>query len=264
LTSQTAHKMLHDQRARGAISTEFGAFGLVRHREEGALKLRMPRLSQEAILINTGGGIAGGDHYANSFTLTTGAKCTITSQAAERVYRSMGPAAEITNDFTLSQGAELAWLPQETILFEGAVLKRRMTARLETESRLLAVESIVLGRSAMGEVLQDVQFTDHWDVWRNGRLLHSERLRLSGAPPKSLARLRGCKAFATVLLVAQDAEIAAQALARYSQPDIGISCWNGKLIARLVAEDGFQLRKSLKTVLSACLSGRQLPRVWEM
>ena len=261
---QIAHTLLHQQRSRGTIETHLGPNGLVRHREEGCLKLRLPHGGQEAILINTSGGLAGGDEISTRISVAANTNFYITSQAAERVYQTLGPPAIVENRFEIADGASFCWLPQEAILFNGANLTRKMDVYLAKGASFLAVESIVLGRTAMHENLTQIEFRDQWNVWQNNKLIHAERMKLSGMPAQSLATLNGANAFATVVLISGQAEQKLPFLQKVLRGQQGVSCWNGKLLARLVAEDGFQLRNTLKLVLSACLDGKALPRNWEM
>ena len=221
-------------------------------------------LPLSAIIINTSGGLAGGDQLSTQLTVAAAANFTVTSQAAERVYRTLGPAAEIAHEFVIEDAAILAWLPQETILFNASALNRSLTVRLGEGARFLAVEAYVLGRTAMPETLNTFSLRDTWDIYRGENLIHAERLAMAGPVPKSEATLHGAKAFATVMLVDDNAERFVPKLRAITGSDHGISIWNGKLLARLVAEDGFHLRKTVKAVLSVCLDGRALPRNWEM
>ena len=127
---------IRHQRSEGAILLSMGATGLKRLREAHAAKARIPAGSREAILINTGGGLAGGDRFSFAITAEENARLTLTSQAAERVYRTLGPAAEVDVRLAAEAGATLMWLPQETILFDGAALSRRITASLDVPSPL--------------------------------------------------------------------------------------------------------------------------------
>lgn len=261
---QPIHKLLHQQRSQGVVETHLGPNGLIRHREEGCLKLRLPHGGQEAILINTSGGLAGGDQISTRLSIAPEAYFTVTSQAAERVYQTLGPPATIAHRFEVAKGASFCWLPQETIMFNGASLTRKMDMHLAKGASFLAVEAIVLGRTAMDENLTRIEFGDQWNIWKNEKLIHAERLKISGTPSQSLATLNGAKAFATLLLISEQVEQKLPLLQKILRGQQSVSCWNGKLIARLVAEDGFQLRNTLKLVLSACLDGRALPRNWEM
>jgi urease accessory protein len=257
----TAEPIRH-QRSEGDILLSMGATGLKRLREAHSAKARIPAGSHEAILINTGGGLAGGDRFAFTITAEEDARLTVTSQAAERVYRSLGPAADVEVKLTAEAGATLMWLPQETILFDGAALTRRITADLAGDARFLAVESVILGREAMGETVRQARLHDRWRIRRNGTLIFADDIAFDGLPPASAATLGEARAFATVVLVspgAGDLLDKARALigARGSA-----SAWSGKLVARLAARDGFELRKSLIPALSLLADGAPLPKTW--
>src|SRR5215471_3301886 len=144
-------------RARGRVSLALAATPqgarLTTLREEGSLRVRFPGAcagTPQAVLINTAGGIAGGDHFAVDLALDTDARLTVTTAAAEKIYRSLGPDACVDVTATLADGAELIWLPQETILFDRARLARTVTIALARATTLLFAEAIVFGRTAMG------------------------------------------------------------------------------------------------------------------
>ncbi len=239
-----------------------GATGLRRLREAHAAKVRIPHGSGEAILINTGGGLAGGDRFSFTITAEENARLTVTSQAAERVYRSLGPAADVEVKLEAQAGATLMWLPQETILFDGAALTRRITVELAEDARFLAVESIILGRQAMGETVKHACLHDRWRIRRNGRLLFADDLSFDGTPPCSPATLGNARAFATVVLVSPRAEdVIEKARAAIGERGAA-SAWSGKLVARLAASDGFELRKSLIPALTLLAEGVHLPKTW--
>jgi urease accessory protein len=154
------------------------------------------------------------------------------------------------------------WLPQETILFDGAALSRTITADLATSGRILAVESVILGREAMGESIQEAQLTDRWRIRQAGKLVFADDIAFAGAPPATPATLDTKRAFATVVLVAPEAEDLLDHV-RAAIGDRGAaSAWSGKLVARLIATDGFDLRKSLIPALTALAGGGGLPKTW--
>lgn len=258
----TAAPAIVHQRAEGSIRLRTGHGGVERLRESGAAKVRLPRGSGEAILINTGGGLAGGDRFAFDIAVAEGAALNVTSQAAERVYRSLGTAAEVAVKLDVEGGARLAWLPQETILFNGAMLTRRIDATLGEGARLLAVESAILGRTASRETVRHAVFRDRWRVSGGGRLIHAEDLAFDGAPPATAATLGGACAFATILLVACEAESLLDPVRAAIGGKGGASAWSGKLVARLAARDGLELRKALIPALSLLGGGGVLPKVW--
>lgn len=259
----TAEPVRH-QRSEGSILLTMGPNGLRRLREAHSAKARIPFGSREAILINTGGGLAGGDRFAFDITAEEGASLTVTSQAAERVYRSLGPAAEVDVKLTAEARATLMWLPQETILFDGAALSRRIDADLAADARLLAVESVILGREAMGETVTSARLHDRWRIRRGGRLVFADDVAFDGAPPASPATLGPARAFATLVLLGPHAEDLLDKARSAIGEKGAASAWSGKLVARLAARDGFDLRKSLIPALTLLAGGADLPKTWSL
>ena len=238
-------------------------------REEGSLRVRFPNACAgppEAVLVNTAGGMAGGDRFAVDLALDAGAQLAVTTAAAEKIYRSPGPEACLDVSATVKDGAALTWLPQETILFDRARLARTVTIALASGAKLLLAETIVFGRSAMGETVHEGSVIDRWRVRRDGRLIFAENLRLDGPVTDRLneaAVAGGCIAVGTVLIApGNDATAAAvRAASGQFRGEVGISAWNGIALARLVAGDGAALRHDLVALLSA-LGRRALPRIW--
>lgn len=250
------------QRSVGEVMLVMGPQGIVRLREAQAAKVRVPFGSGEAILINTGGGLAGGDRFSFDITAAAGTRLSVTSQAAERVYRTLGPDAEVDVRLTVEDGATLMWLPQESILFDGAALSRRITAELAGSARLLAVESVILGREAMGETVASARLADRWRIRQDGRLAFADDLAFDGAPPATPATLGGHRAFATVVMIAPEAEALIDRLRAAIGGGGAASAWSGKLVARFSARDGFDLRKSLIPALTLLAGGEGLPKTW--
>lgn len=252
------------QRSEGSILLRVGPAGIVRLREAHAAKVRLPFGAPEAILINTGGGLAGGDRFSFDITAEAGTRLSVTSQAAERVYRSLGPSAQVDVRLAAEDKATLLWLPQETILFDGAALARTLTAELAPSARLLAVESVILGREAMGETVGDARLSDRWRVSQGGQLVFADDIAFSGAPPASAATLGDHRAFATVVLVAPEAEDLLDPVRAAIGEAGSASAWSGKLVARLSARDGFDLRKALIPALTRLAGGEGLPKTWSL
>ncbi len=263
------------ERARGvarlAVDAEGGRTRLVENYQSGSSKLRFPRRPSsapfEAVLVNTAGGITGGDRFSWSVAIGAHASAAVAGQAAERIYRRSAGDAAVETVLSVAEGGALDWLPQETILFDRSSLQRTLTAELAPSARLLAVESIVLGRAAMGEVTRDVTVRDSWRIRRGGGLVFADGLRLDGDTTVALAGAatgNGARALATVVLVAPEAESAidqARAALIDSAGEAGVSAWNGMLVARLIATDGQALRADI-TRLIETLRGRPMPRVW--
>lgn len=239
--------------------------------QDGSAKIRLPDSyddSMEAVLINISGGLTGGDHIDWRLEAGPSTHLVITTQACERIYKSVGGVAGIDVRLVAHPGARLFWLPQETILFDRAALHRRLEVDLAADSEFVAVESVLLGRQAMGEDVAFGAIRDHWRIRRGGRLIHAEELALSG-PIAALSRrptiLGGARAFATVLCISDKAE------ARLSEirpllgdAMAGASCWQGKLVIRMSAPDGFQLRKIMIPVMTALRGGLSLPKAWSL
>lgn len=238
--------------------------------EEGALRVRFPNVSNrdalEAVIVNTAGGMAGGDRFDLDIAVGSGAKLTITTAAAEKIYRSLGPDTEIRVKLGIGSGGTLGWLPQETILFDQIRLRRSIEADLAPDASLLLAEGVVFGRSAMGETLAHGHFFDRWRVRRDGALIFAESLRLDDAIAEQLrqrAVAGGAVAIASVLKIPGDE--AAVAAVRAKEKDfageVGVSAWNGLALARLVAPDGAALHRDLIAVLTA-FGNMPLPRLW--
>jgi len=259
-------------RAVGRIAFTVGFFDGITRRtrvhEAGSLRVRFPGARArelDAVVINSAGGIAGGDQFAVEIAAQTKAHVTASSAAAEKVYRSLGPDARIDIALKADSGASLAWLPQETILFDGARLTRNIDVDLAEDARLIIAEAIVFGRTGMGEAVQQGSLLDRWRVRRAGRLIYAETVRLDGAIAQKLgerAVAKGGAAIATVLLVpgTGDNVNAVRALESTFCGEVGVSTWNGLAVARLCAADGAALRHDLGAVLTA-LRGR-LPHLW--
>ena len=262
-------------RARGliAVSAEASA-GVTRRnivREEGSLRARFPgpaTSALQAVIVNTAGGIAGGDRFDISCRAGTGADLTVSTAAAEKIYRSTGPDAEIAVSLDVEAGGTLAWLPQETIFFDEARLSRRINVTLEEGASALVAEAVVFGRSAMGEAVRNGSFVDRWRVRRGGKLIFAETVRLDGMIAERLAEpavAADAIALATVLIAPGD-ETHVEAIRAHTgdfRGEVGASAWNGLALARLCASDGAVLRHDLVMVLGA-LGRTTLPRLWLM
>nr|WP_238705063.1 urease accessory protein UreD [Parasedimentitalea marina] len=256
--------------ARVVAQRQRGQTRLANLRQAGALKLLFPQKTPglEAVMINTAGGITGGDRF--SLTAEAGEAChlTLTTQAAERIYRALpGQIGQMDTRLRVGAGARLNWMPQETILYNTSAYRRSLTADLATDSELLLVEPLVFGRIAMGEVLSDAHFLDRIDIRRNGRRLYYDAVRLDGDIAAKLARpavANGAQSMANLIFCAPDA---ARHLAfiRAALPNTGGVSLIGDdlLVMRLLAVDSYELRKSLLPILER-LTDNGLPRCWRL
>ncbi|QCK87286.1 urease accessory protein UreD [Phreatobacter aquaticus] len=241
--------------------------------QEAALRLRMPKPERggplEVVIINTAGGLTGGDRFDLSIDAGPQTRAVVTTQAAEKVYRSSGDKGRFHTTIKVGEGASLDWLPQEAILFDGSALDRRLDVTMATDSTFLAVEAVVFGRLARGETVDRAFLFDRWRIRRGGRLVYAEGLAVEGDLADQIARKAAAGAglaIASVVLASPDAETKLEALravldaAAADDVESGASAFDGLLTLRLVSADPFSLRKLLVTLLEH-LRG-PLPRVW--
>lgn len=269
----TAHFAPSFQRSHGVARLGFRRVGartrLEGLRQEGSAKafVHDSQVGPDVVFLNTSGGMTGGDRLSYALTLGEGCRVTATTQTAERAYRSAGGVARVSVEHEVGAGAHLDWLPQETILFDGSALERVTTVRLGAGASCLVLEAVVLGRAAMGEVLRRVSLFDRRQVFRGDVPVLVEPLRLGDAGlVAGLGVLQGARAFASLALVAEGAEARVQAVrAVLDEPGVnaGASGFDGKLTVRLMAADGWPLRRQILRVLEVLRDG-PLPRVWQM
>jgi urease accessory protein len=272
-TKSAASAIFAANRARGSVTFDVHLLeGVTRRRhlhESGSLRVRFPSPEAEglsAVFLNTAGGIAGGDRFDIDIATGEGSRLAVTTAAAEKVYRTDGPAAELNIALKAAADSHLAWLPQETILFDRARMLRRIEIDLAESASLLLCEIVVFGRSAMGERMLQGEFVDHWRMRRGGRLVFAETVRLDGDIGEKLARsaiAKGGVAVGTALIVPGDGALVARIreLSGSFGSDVGISAWNGFAMARFCAQDAARLRADMMAVLGRA-SGSALPRLW--
>ena len=258
----TATAQLINQRASGHVKLHMGERGIVRLREDGSAKVRIPPNSHEAILVNTAGGLAGGDDFKYEAEAHQKSKLCITSQSAERVYETLGPPATINSTLAVHEHATLHWLPRETILYDGSSLIRNMHVDLAKSSKFLGLESVIFGRDQSGEKINALRYRENWRITCAGVLVHADHFKIDGTLPRSKATLDDAGAIATLVMIDQNLESLAERLTLTLGSNGAVSTWNGKLLARFHAKDGYQLRKVLNSALSAILGENGLPKTW--
>lgn len=264
------------QRATGQaeVILRAGPRGAVPERlmQQGSAKAILPDTfgsDAEVVFLNTAGGLTGGDELAYALAIGPGMRATATTQTAERAYAA-GDDGTARMTVTLKVGAEgwLDWLPQETILYDGSALDREVVLDLGPGAGGLFLESVILGRHAMGERVQGLAFRDRREVRRGGLPLWSEPLALDTRTmgrADSPAILGGARAFATLALFRPDAvDLLAPLRAVLDQPEVecGASAFDGRLVLRLMAWDGLPLRRQILRALAVLRPG-PLPRVWQ-
>ena len=272
-TAGAASATFAANRARGAVKFDVRLQDGVTRRgdlhESGSLRVRFPSPEAEGlsgVFVNTAGGIAGGDRFDIGITAGEGSRLTLTTAAAEKIYRAAGPAAQLNIALKAEAGAHLAWLPQETIVFDRARISRRIDIDLAEGASLLLCEIVVFGRAAMGERMLHGEFVDRWRMRRGGRLVFAETIRLDGdigAKLASPAVANGGVAIGTALIVPGNEAVLERirAAADAFGGEVGVSAWNGFAMARFCAQDAARLRTDMMTVLGRA-SGAALPRLW--
>jgi urease accessory protein len=261
--------MIRHQRAIGAASLEVAAHGLARLSQAAPLRILFPTPEPgaplEAVLVNVAGGLAGGDALEARITLRAGAAALVMTPSAEKIYRSLGETSRITTRIEVAEGAVLEYLPQEAILFDHALLDRRMEAHVAPGGTLLAAESVVLGRIARGEVWRHGHLRDAWRLHQDGRLIWADALALAAAARDTSFGLDGADSLGMILLLAEDAARHRE-LARELTQGAASLIRPGLLLLRFLGTAGdvrLAMAEAIKSMRSAAL-GRPaiLPRLW--
>ena len=272
-TTRAASAIFAANRARGSVTFDVHLVeGVTRRRhlhESGSLRVRFPSPEAEglsAVFVNTAGGVAGGDRFDIDIAAGEGARLTMTTAAAEKIYRAESNPAQLNISLKAAAGSHLGWLPQETILFDRARVSRQIDIDLADSASLLLCEIVVFGRAAMGERMLQGEFVDRWRIRRGGRLVFAETVRLDGdigAKLASPAIAKGGVAIGTALIVPGDEALVERirTLSESFGGEVGISAWNGFAMARFCAQDAARLRADMMAVLGRA-SGSALPRLW--
>lgn len=253
------------QRAKGEAQVGLDADRLLRLRTEGSAKAILPggAAGREVVFLNTSGGLTSGDHLR--YGLTMSGRAVATTQTAERAYKAAGLPARM--DVRLSVGAQgwLDWLPQETILFDHAALDRRTVIDLAAGAGCLALEAVVLGRAAMGETVRQVRFRDRREIRIDGVPFWIDPLALGdtglvGGP----AVLGEARAFASIVMTGEAPLAPLRAVLDETGVSGAASAFGGRTVLRLLAVDGWPLRRQIIRILHILRQGRPLPRVWQI
>jgi urease accessory protein len=271
-TQNTTPAVFAANRARGAVAFDVGLHDGVTRRgslhESGSLRVRFPSPESDglsAVFVNSAGGVAGGDRFEIAINAREGARLATSTAAAEKVYRAQAEPAALDITLKVAPAAHLAWLPQETILFDGAKVSRRIDIDVAEGGSLLLCEIVVFGRAAMGERMRHGSFVDRWRLRHGGRLAFAETVRLEGDIGAKLARpaiAGGGAAVATALIVPGDEALIERIRDISGQlGEVGASSWNGFAIARFCAQDAARLRADVMAVFGQ-IGGHPLPRLW--
>lgn len=261
---------------RARFERRSGATALADLQQKPPLRMLFPRVDDPlplAVCTNTAGGLVGGDRARIEIVAAPDTALTVTAQAAEKTYRSLGSDTIIANRLIVQDGAWLEWLPQDTILFDRSRLRRTMRIDLEATARVLAGEILVFGRIARGETMTCGLVHEAWEIRRDGKLLWADALHLDGAIAPTLADpacFGGARAYATLVYIDTDAAAMTDALREHGVGEEGAAtCVGPVLIARWLSPDAPALRRSFGKAWAFLRQHARglpplLPRIWQI
>lgn len=238
--------------------------------QSGSLRHRQcrtpPGQPLSSVLVNTAGGLTGGDRLDQHMIWTAGAAATVTSQAAEKVYKSDGLQTTINTRLTVAANALAEWLPQETILFNGCHLDRKLVVVVEDDAECLCLESVVFGRLARGERLASARLNETLRVEHNGKTLLYDRIKLEGDIDAQLQRAaigNGARAMASIIKIGSDLRALLDGVrSADTKTMVAASHWDRILFIRIMAADDAALRSDVSLLLNILRSGSRLPQNW--
>jgi urease accessory protein len=250
-------------------------------RQKSPLRVLVPKFSGEntglAVIANVSGGLVAGDRLRASVEVAEGASVLVTTQAAEKVYRSTGAESYVGNRLNVAADAWCEWLPQGTIVFDAAKLRRRTDIVASGRARVLAGELLGLGRTASGEVFGQGQVFDDWRVRVDGKLEWASGLRLRDDLGRALdgcAGFYGARAMGTAVYIGPDCQqMAAEFGPRVASAGdglyAGLSCLDRLLVVRWLGRDAMQVRTAFGEFWSklrqmAAGLPAQMPCIWKI
>ena len=258
-------------RAHGALHLKSAGKSKIRNLfQQGSTKALFPRKVNglECVVINTSGGLTGGDKFSNIFECEDQSKLTVTTQGCERIYKSNdGSAAIVENKIVLKNTASIYWLPQETIVFDQGKIKRELKVSLSSEAEALIVEPVIFGRLAMGETNISGCFDDTIEVCVDGKIIFLDKTRLSGNISKLLKRqavAAGGSATASIIFKSKRAKLLLNRFKDHLNSYSGVSLIKDNfLVARLIAPTGYELRQMLVPIITE-ITDKNLPKAWRL
>ena len=250
--------------------------------QEGCAKVRLARAEKgrlaEAVLINTSGGLTDGDEFTSHVCWEANTTAIVTTQASERLYKTLSGHASIVSDLKINEGACALWLPQETIMFDGGAYERKTLIDMPSNATLVAIESTMFGRKAMGEVVTQGWLREDWQVRIDGKLAFVDAFELGKDIDQKLGRrviASGAKALSTIVFAGPDIETMRDRLNEIIESNEGVgraSSLGALMVVRLFAKDSQSLRKLTVPILDELLlhatqakgEASLLPRVWSL
>ena len=259
------------QRAKGNINVKINNNEINRFYQSGSAKVFYPKSSQkfkELVLVNTAGGMTSGDNFDYDFEIVNKSNIFLTTQTAERVYKGLNEKAKIKISLTVNDTSNLFWIPQELILFNNCNFDRNIKVNLSPNSNFVLAETTILGRTAMGEYLENGYFNDNWRINVNKNLIHAEALNLNGNIKETLSNIASANdgvAISNIFIYGKKLlshqNTLPEILKNTETVLLSHSIWNDKILVRMVARDAYDL-KSIQKKLILLLANNNIPRVW--
>ena len=269
-------KLLKDQRCLGYVNLKVGKSnnGIVQifnHREQGNLKARLIHnydLNDELIIINTAGGLTSGDLNLNSIQVDNNTSLNITTQSMEKIYNCKNLLANAYTNIIVGDNSYVSWMPLETIFFNGGKLRRRLNIDLKPSSNFFAVETLIFGRKAMGEIVESGELDDALQIYKNNKLLYSDFNRIKGNIDKKILKslvLKGNNIFCNVVYTGKKIRIYEKQILKYADKSkyfFGVSIVNGVLLLKILANNINDIRDFLSNLVKILGKNFNLPRIW--
>ncbi|SFD58780.1 urease accessory protein UreD [Massilia yuzhufengensis] len=246
---------------------------LVERRHEGPLRVQKALYPEgpgvcHAVLVHPPGGVAGGDVLDIGVQAGPGARTLLTSPGAAKWYRANGRPARQQVRLDALSGASIEWLPQETILYDGADVTLEHEVDLGLDATYIGSEILCFGRAASGERFTRGALRQRTRIRHGGRLVWHEQGRLAGgAALDSPLALGGRHVCATLVGVGRPAPAALLASLRAGDAALGVTQLKSVFVARYLCDDSEAARHAMARVWTALrphLLGLEAraPRIW--
>jgi urease accessory protein len=269
-------KKIKDQRCLGLLNISIvknkkTTSYIEKHREQGNIKARLIKsynINDELIIINTAGGLTSGDINFCSIRIGSNVVLNITTQSMEKVYKCKNFSAKAYTNIIVGANSYISWMPLETIFFNGGKLRKRINIDIEKNSNFLGVETMIFGRQAMGEVINNGELDDAWQVNKGGKLIYSDFNRISGNINKKINNsfiLMGNKVFCNIIYTGKKIKLYAKNITKYlnkSKYFAGVSIVNGVLLLKVLAKDIIEIRSFLDDLIIIFDHNFNLPKIW--
>ena len=269
-------KLLKDQRCLGYVNLKIGKSSngtvqIFNHREQGNLKARLIHnydLNDELIIINTAGGLTSGDLNLNSIQVDSDTSLNITTQSMEKIYNCKNLLANAYTNIIVGDNSYVTWMPLETIFFNGGKLRRRLNIDLKPSSNFFAVETLIFGRKAMGEIVKSGELDDAIQIYKNNKLLYSDFNRIKGNIDKQIFKslvLKGNNIYCNIIYIGKKMRVYEKKILNYTNKSkyfFGVSIVNGVLLLKLLAKNINDIRDFLSDMIKIFGENFNLPRIW--